>query len=80
MLAFVGGMEKHGGMRRTSDRPLSMLSSLWTEDLIPADDPIRRIRVVVDTVLAELNDVFDAEAVNLGLPVSFRCWSESLAC
>ena len=37
-----------------------MLSSLSTEDLIPPDHPIRRIRVVVDAVLAELDDTFDA--------------------
>ena len=37
-----------------------MLTTLSTEDLIPADHPIRRIRVVVDAVLAELDDVFDA--------------------
>ena len=39
-------------MRGTPERQLSMLSSLSTEDLIPADHPIRRIRVVVDEVLA----------------------------
>jgi len=36
-----------------------MLSSLSTEDLIPADHPIRRIRVVDDVVLADLDDMFD---------------------
>ena len=36
-----------------------MLSSLSTEDLIPADHPIRRIRVVVDEVLAGLDARFD---------------------
>ena len=36
-----------------------MLSSLSTEDLIPVDHPIRRIRVVVDAVLADLDEVFD---------------------
>src|SRR6201989_1338323 len=44
-------------MRGTPDPQLSMLSSLSTEELIPADHPIRRIRVVVDAVLAELDDV-----------------------
>jgi transposase len=36
-----------------------MLTTLSTEDLIPADHPIRRIRVVVDAVLADLDHVFD---------------------
>ena len=36
-----------------------MLTSLSTEDLIPADHPIRKIRVVADAVLAELDPVFD---------------------
>ena len=47
-------------MRGTPDRQLSMSSSLSTEDLIPADHPIRRIRIVVDTVLADLDDTFEA--------------------
>ena len=68
MLAFVGGIEKNGGMRGTPDRQLSMLSSLSTEDLIPADHPIRRIRVVVDTVLGELDDTFDAMYAKSGRP------------
>jgi transposase len=38
---------------------MAMLSSLSTEDLIPPDHPIRKIRVVVDGVLAELDDVFE---------------------
>jgi transposase len=37
-----------------------MLSSLSTEDLIPPDHPIRRIRVVVDEVLAAMDGVFDS--------------------
>ena len=38
---------------------MSMLSSLSTGDLIPADHPIRRIRVVVDEVLAGMDGEFD---------------------
>ncbi|MCP5029610.1 MAG: IS5 family transposase, partial [Actinomycetia bacterium] len=47
-------------MRGTPERQLSMLSSLSAEDLIPAGHPIRRIRVVVDEVLAGLDGEFDA--------------------
>ena len=61
-------MEKNGGMRGLPDRQLSMLSSLSTEDLIPADHPIRRIRVVVDTVLGELDGTFDAMYAKSGRP------------
>jgi len=47
-------------MRGSTDPQLAMLTTLSTEDLIPADHPIRKIRVVVDAVLAELDPVFDA--------------------
>ena len=59
MLAFGAEIEKNGCMRGSSDPQLAMLTSLSTEDLIPADHPIRRIRVVVDAVLAELDAIFD---------------------
>jgi transposase len=45
-----------------------MLSSLQSGDLIPADHPIRRIRRVVDAVLAELDDEFDAMYASSGRP------------
>lgn len=37
-----------------------MLTSLSAEELIPADHPIRKIRTVVDTVLVDLDDTFEA--------------------
>jgi len=55
-------------MRGTSDRQLAMLSSLSPEDLIPADHPIRRIRKVVDAVLADLDGEFDAMYAGSGRP------------
>lgn len=60
MLAFGGAIEKTVGMRGSPDPQLAMLTSLSTEELIPADHPIRRIRVVVDAVLADLDGTFDA--------------------
>ena len=43
-----------------------MLSSLSTEDLIPTDHPIRRIRVVVDEVLAGMDGEFEAMYASSG--------------
>jgi hypothetical protein len=59
LLAFGAEIEKTAGMRGSSDPQLAMLTSLSTEDLIPPDHPIRKIRVVVDAVLAELDPIFD---------------------
>ena len=60
MLAFGGRIEKTVGMRGNPDPQLAMLTTLSTEDLIPVDHPIRKIRVVVDAVLAELDPVFES--------------------
>jgi transposase len=46
-------------MRGSTDPQLAMLTTVSTEELVPVDHPIRRIRVVVDAVLAELDPVFD---------------------
>src|SRR3954468_1907622 len=48
-----------GVMRGAPDPQLAMLTSLSTDELVPEDHPIRRIRVVIDAVLAELDEVFD---------------------
>lgn len=60
MLAFGGRIEKTVGMRGTPDPQLAMLTTLSTEELIPAAHPIRRIRRVVEDVLVELDGEFDA--------------------
>src|SRR3954465_414676 len=55
-------------MRGKSERQLAMLTSLSTEDLIPKDHPIRKIRRIVDEVLAELDGEFDAMYSRIGRP------------
>jgi transposase len=45
-------------VRGSQVRQLAMLTSLSPEELIPADHPIRRIRKVVDVVLADLDGEF----------------------
>jgi hypothetical protein len=55
VLAFGARIEKNVGMRGAPDPQLAMLTTLSTEDLIPPDHPIRRIRAVVDVVLPELD-------------------------
>jgi transposase len=55
-------------MRGRPERQLAMLSSLSTEDLIPAGHPIRRIRRVVDEVLAQLDGELSAMYSRIGRP------------
>jgi transposase len=50
------------------ERQLAMLSSLSPEDPIPGDHPIRKIRRLVDEVLAELDSEFDAMYSRIGRP------------
>jgi transposase len=53
-------------MRGSADPQLPMFTSFTPEDLIPAEHPIRRIRAVVDVVLAELDDTFDTMYATTG--------------
>ena len=55
-------------MRGKPERQMSMLTTLSPEELIPADHPIRRIRQVVDAVLAELDGEFSAMYARSGRP------------
>jgi len=55
-------------VRGKPEQQLAMLTSLSTEDLIPKDHPIRRIRKVIDEVLAELDGEFDAMYSGIGRP------------
>jgi transposase len=61
-------IEKTVGVRGTPDRQLAMLTTLSAEDLIPADHPIRRIRLVVDAVLADLDGTFTSMYAVNGRP------------
>jgi len=53
-------------MRGTPDTQLTMLSTLNPEILIPSDHPIRRIKAVVEAVLADLGPEFDAMYATTG--------------
>src|ERR1700730_14491828 len=55
-------------VRGTPDRQMAMLTTLNRGDLTPADHPIRRIRVVVDAVLVELDGEFAVMYASTGRP------------
>jgi transposase len=68
VLAIVFGVRHARVMRGSSERQLAMLTTLQPGDLIPPDHPIRRIRIVVDAVLEELDGEFDAMYAATGRP------------
>ncbi len=55
-------------MRGAVEQQMVMLTTLSPEDLIPANHPIRRIRAVVDEVLASLDPEFQAMYSPIGRP------------
>src|SRR3982751_2392405 len=55
-------------MRGKPEQQMAMLTSLSTENLIPKDHPIRRLRRIVEDVLGELDGEFDAMYSRVGRP------------
>src|SRR2546425_3675409 len=53
-------------MRGTTDLQVTMLSTLTSDSLIPSEHPIRRIKPIVEAVLAELEPEFDAMYATTG--------------
>ena len=47
-------------MRGADVQQLNMFSVVSVEDRVPTDHPIRKLRVLVDTILGELDEVFSA--------------------
>lgn len=55
-------------MRGDDDRQAEMLLALTPDQLVPADHPIRRIKPVVEAVLARLSPLFDEMYATCGRP------------
>ena len=55
-------------MRGRSERQSEMLLGVTADTLVPKDHPIRRIRAIVDGVLAQMNDQFAALYEQNGRP------------
>jgi transposase len=55
-------------MRGRKERQAEMLLGVTPDELVPANHPIRAIRLLVDAVLAELSPQFDAMYERIGRP------------
>ena len=55
-------------MRGSPDLQMTMLTTVSTEAMVPADHPLRRIRTIVDAVLVEMDGDFEAMYSSIGRP------------
>ena len=55
-------------MRGAKERQSEMMFGLAVDELVPSDHPLRRIRVIVDGVLAQMSDRFAALYATTGRP------------
>jgi transposase len=55
-------------MRSPDVQQLGMFAYVSVEDRVPADHPIRKLRALVDTILGEMDGVFEARYARLGRP------------
>ena len=55
-------------MRGAKEEQAQMLLGVTADELVPKDHPIRRIRAIVDDVLAKLSPQFDAMYAKIGRP------------
>jgi transposase len=56
------------GMRGDDRQPTSMFSYVSAEDRVPADHPLRPIRVLVDEILRDMSRDFDGLSARVGRP------------
>jgi transposase len=65
---MVAAIDEGATMRGRTEEQTPMLLGVTTEDFIPQDHPIRRIRALTDGVLARLSPQFSAMYADIGRP------------
>lgn len=58
----------HGGMRGDDRQPAALFSYVSTESRVPADHPLRAVRLLVDDLLRQMSADFDALYAAVGRP------------
>ena len=60
--------EGSGVMRGADEQPGSMFSYISPEERVPADHPLRAVRVLTDRILAQLSTLFSVMYSTMGRP------------